>query len=80
MGGSLQRKCGKRLSKKDVQLGILRHHIETIAAYLLTVRHNGEPARHARCAVRECVRELAIAPAEIDRRREALGIRDEESE
>ena len=75
---SIQR--GKRLDKNAVKLGVLAHHLTTIAAYLLTVRLDGEAARQARCAVRECVRECGIAPADIDRRREALNITDEESD
>lgn len=72
------RSTGKRLSRADVKLGVLSHHLTTLAAYLLTVPLDGEPARHARIAVRECVRECGIAPVDIDRRREALGIRAED--
>lgn len=72
------RRVGKRLSRADVKLGALAHHLTTIAAYLLTAPLDGEAARQARCAVRECVRECGIAPADIDRRREALEIQAED--
>lgn len=58
--------------RSERKLGALRHHLITIAAWDACELPDGVYASQMRLALRECVRELNIAPEEIKRRHEQI--------
>lgn len=66
------------LKRKDVLIGELRHHLITLAAYMDLPERTKLSEKFARIAVQECVRSLHVAPAEIERRKKDIGIKEED--
>lgn len=66
------------LSRKDLLIGTIRHHLVTIIAWMDLPDRSARLTGEATAAMHECRRELKITMDEISRRKHYLGVPEEE--